>query len=146
MYQILGLLLQIPLYTAYSARECLGIDQYVHHLYILGKVDKYLENQRNFDVLEMVVTRWKFHCRMKRTIEPEWDVKDPTVSSHISNINVNLEPAPGILEREPIATPRMDYGVNNFMWSPRMNQDSTMEPPEEPIDNNDDSANDLIDR
>lgn len=140
------LLLQIPLYTAYSARECLGIDQYVHHLYILGKVDKYLENQRNFDVLEMVVTRWKFHCRMKRTIEPEWDVKDPTVSSHISNINVNLEPAPGILEREPIATPRMDYGVNNFMWSPRMNQDSTMEPPEEPIDNNDDSANDLIDR
>ena len=61
-----------------------GIDQYVHHLYILGKVDKYLENQRNFDVLEMVVTRWKFHCRMKRTIEPEWDVKDPTVSSHIS--------------------------------------------------------------
>ena len=38
------------------------------------------------------------------------------------------------------------YGVNNFMWSPRMNQDSTMEPPEEPIDNNDDSANDLIDR
>lgn len=40
------LLLQIPLYTAYSARECLGIDQYVHHLYILGKSGQVLRKSK----------------------------------------------------------------------------------------------------
>lgn len=96
------LLLQIPLFTTYSARECLGIDQYVHHLYVLGKVDKFLENQRNFDVLEMVVTRWKFHSRMKRTIESDWDIKEHIASSHISNIDLNVESVPDTVMTEPI--------------------------------------------
>ncbi|SCU88959.1 LAME_0E01750g1_1 [Lachancea meyersii CBS 8951] len=98
---------QIPLYTAYSPQECLGIDDYVKRLYVMGKVDKFLDNERNVEVLEMVVTRWKYlsECRSfrSRPTRPR-----PKYASNLSST-----------ELDPPDTPGLDVGINNFSWSPR---------------------------
>ncbi|KAL3239994.1 calcium channel protein CCH1 [Nakaseomyces bracarensis] len=117
----------VPLYTTYDPRECLGIDQYVRHLYTIGKVDKYLDNERNVDVLHMVVTRWKYHLRKKNGfITPPIDPFDDMIEARDSIGSLDDFPENEQLPTriwsesvEPISTPRMDYGINNFMWSPR---------------------------
>lgn len=118
-----GKLLQlVPLYTAYNPRECLGIDEYVRYLYNMGKVDKYLENERNVDVLDMVVTRWKYISKKKHHSNPFQVVEDitPTDSDLTKS---NKDPS----ESFPLETPKMNFGVNNFSWSPK--QKSRERPP-----------------
>ncbi|CCD24555.1 calcium channel protein CCH1 NDAI_0D02410 [Naumovozyma dairenensis CBS 421] len=116
-----NLLQQIPLYTAYNPRECLGIDHYVRYLYTMGKVDKYLDNRRNVDVLDMVVTRWKYRFRKNHgannenhlltRVTPVDQISEVNFPDSSEEVNQNVLP--------PLTTPRMDFGVNNFMWSPR---------------------------
>lgn len=111
---------QIPLYTSYNPRECLGIDDYVRRLYTMGKVDKFLENQRNVDVLQMVVTRWKFLSQRRsmpteRSINPfgdEFGVSSRSESFQVSKIIPR--------EFEIPHTPTFDYGENHFRWSPHV--------------------------
>lgn len=59
------LIQQVPLYTSYDPVECLGIDDYVRRLYTMNKVEKLLENERNYDCLTMITTRWKYLSRKK---------------------------------------------------------------------------------
>lgn len=113
-----SLLKLIPLYTIYNPRECLGIDEYVRHLYNLGKVDKYLDNEKNFDVLNMVVTAWKYQSRQKSR---------GTVVSKSSTLFQTYEtitnPFNSVSERSSndfATTPLMDFGVDNFLWSPKL--------------------------
>ncbi|CAL9733466.1 calcium-channel protein Cch1p [Monosporozyma servazzii] len=120
------LLETIPLYTVYNPRECLGIDLYVRYLYTLNKVDKYLDNEKNVDVLDMIVIKWKYHLRKKN--------KKYTELSKISGYNKGSgEVTPIELDsseneeyenREmlPLTTPRMDFGIDRFMWSPQIGQ------------------------
>ncbi|SCU99330.1 LADA_0H19042g1_1 [Lachancea dasiensis] len=104
------LILQVPLYTTYKPQECLGIDDFVKRLYVMGKVDKFLENERNVDVLKMVVTRWKFLYEKMRVkdgrVEP-----DATDKSAVPSFLVTDSDLPG--------TPHLNFSVNNFNWSPR---------------------------
>ncbi|SCU86751.1 LAFA_0E02850g1_1 [Lachancea sp. 'fantastica'] len=99
---------QIPLYTAYSPQECLGIDEYVKRLYVMGKVDKFLDNERNVEVLKMVVTRWKF-----LTERPDFQaaVSHRRKPNPLRNLSAMDLDAP--------ATPNLDVSFNNFSWSPR---------------------------
>ncbi|CEP63141.1 calcium channel protein CCH1 LALA0_S07e03312g [Lachancea lanzarotensis] len=99
---------QVPLYTAYSPQECLGIDEYVKRLYVMGKVDKFLDNERNVEVLKMVVSRWKFLTERPgfRTA-----VSRKTGPSFLSKLSA--------MELDPPATPNLDVSFNNFSWSPR---------------------------
>lgn len=123
------ILLQIPLYTTYNPRECLGIDQYVRNLYIMGKVDRFLDNQRNVDVLEMIVTRWKYLSEKRKH------------TKHVQN--PFLDDIPQYSEQEKgkefsrlvassddnvPSTPVVNYGVNNFMWSPRITETTLGDP------------------
>ncbi|CCF56712.1 hypothetical protein KAFR_0B04160 [Kazachstania africana CBS 2517] len=113
-----GNLLQlIPLYTSYNPRECLGIDEYVRYLYNLGKVDKFLDNQRNVDVLDMVVTRWKYHLRNKRR-----DLDEDLIFSQELQVLHNSDSEDSV-DIYPLSTPRMDFGVDNFLWSPGLKRD-----------------------
>lgn len=113
-----SLLQLIPLYTIYDPRECLGIDEYVRHLYNLGKVDKFLDNEKNFDVLNMVVTAWKYQSRLKARQDDHHRSSDAIwLHGHPSN------PFNDISERSSVdiaSTPLMDFGVDNFIWSPRV--------------------------
>ncbi|SCV02207.1 LANO_0F15962g1_1 [Lachancea nothofagi CBS 11611] len=104
------LIQQIPMYTTYSPQECLGIDEYVKRLYVMGKVDRFLENERNVDVLEMMVTRWKFLYE-KRRLRTKGRSKAQQRQSDIPNVTITNSDQPG--------TPRLDFSVNNFNWSPR---------------------------
>lgn len=113
------LITTLPLYTTYNPQECLGIDEYVHYLYVLGKVDKYLDNERNVDVLDMVVTRWKYKLRLH-------SAQNVFVSGVISDeqgstlgLRLNSSNHRRVIEGEGSATPSMDYSVNNFLWSPK---------------------------
>lgn len=109
------LLLLVPLYTTYDPRECLGIDDYVRHLYNLGKVDKFLSNEKNFDVLNMVVTRWKYKAR-KRSGFP---MSSKTLQTFDSNPNPFNDDAERLSSEFNMAsTPLMDFGVDQFIWSP----------------------------
>ncbi|CCK71120.1 calcium channel protein CCH1 KNAG_0G00640 [Huiozyma naganishii CBS 8797] len=112
------LLCLVPLYTTYNPRECLGIDQYVRHLYNMNKVDKYLDNQRNVDVLDMVVTRWKYHLKKKYF---HLKIKDGDFMGDDDFANSTLDRRDST-DNLPIETPRMDFGVDNFMWSPDMSR------------------------
>ncbi|CAL9728073.1 calcium-channel protein Cch1p [Monosporozyma unispora] len=118
-----NLLETIPLYTVYNPRECLGIDLYVRYLYTLNKVDKYLDNERNVDVLDMIVIKWKYHLRKRN--------RDYTDPREIGNFNKDLSTVtPTELDSSdgehnmrdtlPLTTPRMDFGVDRFMWSPTL--------------------------
>ncbi|AET37838.1 calcium channel protein CCH1 Ecym_2085 [Eremothecium cymbalariae DBVPG len=114
------LIKQIPLYTEYNPRDCLGIDEYVKWLYTVGKVDKFLDNERNVDVLEMIVTRWKYvmHKRRKKDL-PEvaasrgsMDKLVPTPSSPI--VPISSDPSYNLLQLS-----ETEVGtVNDFLWSP----------------------------
>lgn len=55
-----SLLKTLPLYTVYNPRGCLSIDLYVKYLYILNKVDKYLVNAKNMNILDITVVNWKY--------------------------------------------------------------------------------------
>lgn len=104
----------VPLYTTYNPRECLGIDEYVRYLYNLGKVDKLLDNERTVDILNMVVTRWKYMSRTMSKDYPFQEIKDtPTKDGSSSRIK-------NPTETYPSETPRMNFGVNNFLWSPKV--------------------------
>ena len=105
------LLQTIPLYTIYNPRECLGIDEYVRYLYNMGKVDKYLDNERNVDVLDMVVTRWKYITKKKQDDNPFKIIDDD------SDINLHTREQS---EQLPLQTPKMNFGVDNFLWSPKL--------------------------
>ncbi|SCV00066.1 LAMI_0G02674g1_1 [Lachancea mirantina] len=120
---------QIPLYTVYNPQECLGIDDYVRRLYVMGKVDKFLSNERNVDVLEMTVTRWKYlshklisqksgvaHGREESTKRSENVFSDDN-RIDIPNITVESDIERSVVFRPP-GTPRVDYGINTFSWSP----------------------------
>lgn len=129
-----GLLQLVPLYTTYNSRECLGIDEYVRHLYNLGKVDKFLENERNFDVLNMVVAAWKYRIGKKSR---ERSLSEP--AEVISSIEIPTNPFMEEMERSSTdfngsSTPMMDYGVDNFIWSPRKEKELSLE---ERLDDND---------
>ena len=118
-----GKLLQlIPLYTAYNPRKCLGIDEYVRYLYNMGKVDKYLENERNVDVLDMVVSRWKYISKKTHHSNPFQEILEvtPTEADLIGSTK-------DLSETLPMETPKMNFGVNNFSWSPK--QGSRGRPP-----------------
>lgn len=110
------LLQLVPLYTTYDPRECLGIDEYVRHLYNMGKVDKFLDNEKNVEVLNMVVTRWKYKARMRNDIfktsteVQDFDVESNPFSSPTERLSGELNFA---------STPLMDFGVDQFIWSPR---------------------------
>lgn len=111
----------VPLYTTYDPRECLGIDQYVRHLYIMGKVDRYLDNERNVDVLDMVVTRWKHH--LKRKYGPNYKLDQDSIKK---DLNIKVPEIKTWNESvESVTTPRVSYGVNDFIWSPRNNSNSS---------------------
>ncbi|CUS21344.1 LAQU0S03e00408g1_1 [Lachancea quebecensis] len=103
---------QIPLYTAYNPQDCLGIDEFVKRLYVMGKVDKFLENERNVDVLEMVVTRWKFlsERRGRRSVAAGGSRRSPQ-PRNILDLTLASSDAP--------RTPKLDFSVSNFNWSPR---------------------------
>lgn len=122
-----------PLYTTYVPRECLGIDEYVRNLYYIGKVDKFLKNERNFDVLNMVVTAWKYgHRHVKPKVGND--------KSHTSIQILPTEEPEGRSSRDfnNLSTPLMDYGVNDFMWSPRaLTNDSSENSSQEYNPNND---------
>ena len=108
-----GKLLQsIPLYTVYNPRECLGIDEYVRYLYNMGKVDKYLDNERNVDVLDMVVTRWKYITKRKQEDNP-FKIIDDKESEQELLVKENSESM-------PLRTPHLNFGVDNFLWSPKL--------------------------
>ncbi|GAV46856.1 hypothetical protein ZYGR_0A04540 [Zygosaccharomyces rouxii] len=113
-----SLLQLIPLYTTYNPRECLGIDEYVRYLYNMGKVDKILDTERNLDILNMVVTSWKYCVKSKKRL--------PKVEDDISRQTIEVPTNPFTDEFESDSgdvnfanTPSMDFGVDNFMWSPR---------------------------
>ncbi|QLQ77885.1 hypothetical protein HG537_0A01320 [Torulaspora globosa] len=109
----------VPLYTTYDPRECLGIDEYVRHLYNLGKVDKFLENEKNVEVLNMVVTRWKYKANKRNNI-----LKAPI---NVQTFEIGSNPFADSMERPSselniASTPLMDFGVDQFIWSPRNNR------------------------
>lgn len=102
----------IPLYTTYAPSDCMGIDEYVRNLYTIGKVDKYLKNGRNYDVLNMVVTAWKYRHRRTKSKKDGDDLIQP------QQVSI-MEPVKPAADFSVLNTPVMDYGVDNFMWSPR---------------------------
>ncbi|AMD18651.1 HBL251Cp [Eremothecium sinecaudum] len=116
-----NLIKQIPLYTEYNPRECLGIDEYVKWLYTLNKVDKFLENEHNVDVLEMIVTRWKYlvHKRRKRqSVESFSETIDKNIASDIN--------PPHTLS--PFEFPDAEFTeVQNFVWPPEEFSESSSE-------------------
>ncbi|KAM3164201.1 EF-hand domain-containing protein [Lachancea thermotolerans] len=103
---------QIPLYTAYNPQECLGIDEFVKRLYVMGKVDRFLENERNVDVLEMVVTRWKFlsERRILRS-KAAGGFRNTPQPRNILDLALTSSDHPD--------TPKLNFSVSNFNWSPR---------------------------
>lgn len=114
---------QIPLYTVYSPQECLGIDEFVKRLYVMGKVDKFLENERNVEVLEMMVTRWKF-IYDKRKRQGVFSKNSRTGFRRPPPI-----PEFTITNPEPPRTPHLGFTVNNFNWSPRKEHTQTSSNP-----------------
>ncbi|GCE98298.1 calcium channel protein [Zygosaccharomyces mellis] len=113
-----SLLQLIPLYTTYNPRECLGIDEYVHYLYNMGKVDKILDTERNLDILNMVVTCWKYCIKNKRRLSKNADdIRRQTIEVPTNPFSDDFESDSG--ELNFANTPSMDFGVDNFMWSPR---------------------------
>lgn len=140
-----NLLETIPLYTMYNPRDCLGIDQYVRYLYNLNKVDKYLDNERNVDVLNMIVTRWKYHLerRNKREIKdfdnpftPDGNIGNESTLLQIREVNnipkndtSESRNQDDIHRNNSFSPPTATFGINNFMWSPnghssRVDEDS----------------------
>lgn len=117
-----SLLETVPLYTVYDPRECLGIDLYVKYLYVLNKVDKYLANEKNVDVLNMIVVKWKYLLRkrnkkyMNKT-EIEKDTNDPklVISDPFNDPIYDING-----EHLFLTTPKMDFGINKFRWSPKV--------------------------
>lgn len=136
-----NLLQQIPLYTTYNPRDCLGIDQYVRYLYTMGKVDKFLDNQRNVDVLDMVVTRWKYYFRKKTGNKDNIDVQRKTPTDQISEMGYMMHSKDVTPSARPLTTPRMDYGINNFLWSPSQDQGSENDIPLNPFTDDDKHRN-----
>ncbi|CCE61571.1 hypothetical protein TPHA_0A04960 [Tetrapisispora phaffii CBS 4417] len=112
------LLMQIPLYTVYNPRECLGIDEYVQHLYVMSKVDKFLDNQKHFDVLNMVVDKWKYisskkYGRKMHATNPfsnEYEVKKYNSLSKQDDNDLEVESI-------PLKTPAPEFADSNFNWS-----------------------------
>lgn len=80
----------IPLYTIYNPRECLNIDEYVRHLYVRNKADKFLIVERSNDIMKMVVCRWKFlnykRKLAKGLIQPHEFTFEPTISNYEKTI------------------------------------------------------------
>lgn len=132
-----SLLETIPLYTTYNPRDCLGIDQYVRYLYNLNKVDKYLDNERNVDVLNMIVTRWKYHLEQKSKFVDKHPTDIVTPTNPFESVNDTSEMyevnkfqnsnskaefenynSSGIFQNDIYSPVAANFGVNNFMWSP----------------------------
>lgn len=117
-----NLLETIPLYTVYNPRECLGIDLYVRYLYILNKVDKYLENEKNVDVLDMIVVKWKYLLKKRNRKR----AKLVEIQENMNNLDLIIpnpfdDPIDDTnKENLPLTTPKMDFGINKFRWSPKM--------------------------
>ncbi|CCH62514.1 hypothetical protein TBLA_0H02290 [Henningerozyma blattae CBS 6284] len=128
----------IPLYTIYNPRECLNIDEYVRHLYLRNKVERYLANEKTTDVLKMVVVRWKFLQRRKHKIRniSQSSFPDP-ISESTSNKATQFTNETGPQHNAAVSqefdytkpeipnivttrnsTPDEAYGVNYFFWSP----------------------------
>lgn len=113
-----SLLQLLPLYTTYNPRECLGIDEYVRYLYNMGKVEKYLDTERNLDILNMVVASWKYCVKSKKRLSTHSEViRTQTIEVPSNPFNDDFENDSG--EFTFANTPSMDFGVDNFMWSPK---------------------------
>ena len=109
-----NLLHEIPFYTIHNPRECLGIDEYVRYLYTMGNVDRFLSNQRNVNVLNIIVIKWKYITKLKAKKKTyNFTIKTPTTSKFRKPEYSNplLNPVP--------STPNIGYGVDNFIWSSR---------------------------
>ncbi|KAH3899086.1 calcium channel protein CCH1 SCDLUD_004510 [Saccharomycodes ludwigii] len=76
------LLQQLPLYTCYDAQQCLVIDEYVKWTYTRDIVDKIITNHRALDVLDMIITRYKYKKYLK-------DLKKENENNTNENINPN---------------------------------------------------------
>ncbi|AAS51085.1 ACL143Cp [Eremothecium gossypii ATCC 10895] len=125
-----NILQQIPLYTEYNPRECLGIDEYVKWLYTISKVDKFLENERNVDALEMVVTRWKYVMSKRKSPSRPRTPIPPPPRMHVA------------IMRTPSESPAQRSIDNNvqledhFIWSPSEQHSNPFEDREStPADN-----------
>lgn len=113
-----SLLQLVPLYTTYNPRECLGIDEYVRYLYNMGKVEKILDAERKLDILNMVVASWKRCVNSKKRLSGNLEnFRTQTIEVLSNPFNEEFETDSG--DFTMANTPSMDFGVDNFMWSPR---------------------------
>lgn len=113
-----SLLQLIPLYTTYNPRECLGIDEYVRYLYHMGKVDKILDTERHLDILNMVVASWRHSVKSKKKLFKDADdIRTQTIEVPSNPFADDFENYSGDIDLAN--TPSMDFGVDNFMWSPK---------------------------
>ncbi|EDO19191.1 hypothetical protein Kpol_1050p48 [Vanderwaltozyma polyspora DSM 70294] len=114
------LLILIPLHTTYNPRECLSIDEYVKHLYIMGKVDKYLNGEKVIDSINLIITRWKYLLRYRRRaiIDEDKESLQSVTSEVESQVDGSLNDF-SVSNEIILPTPTLNFGIDNFQWSPQ---------------------------
>lgn len=69
------LLVQIPLYSSFDARQCLTLIDFLERRLFLQKLEKRLKTKRCYELLEGYICRWKY-------VKARWDERR---RSHMSN-------------------------------------------------------------
>lgn len=96
------ILLQIPLYTAFEAGQCLNLIDFLERRLLLQKVMKRLHTKRVYETIAAYACRWKYKQNQKHGIKDDnLDFgKELKRNSYLMNENLGVN-APSILITDP---------------------------------------------
>lgn len=88
-----SVILQLPLYIAFEAGQCLNLIDFLERRLLLQKVEKRLHLKRVYDSINMYACRWKYtHGRMKGTEEANFlraSIYSEDINSNTFNYDSN---------------------------------------------------------
>lgn len=93
------ILLQIPLYTAFEAGQCLNLIDFLERRLLLQKVGKRLQTKRVYETIAAYACRWKYKQNLNHGImDDNLDFgKELRRNSYLANENFGVNAAPSIL-------------------------------------------------